>query len=259
MSPGGLPLAGLRVVVTRARHQAGGLEAAIQALGGEAPLLPLLDVVPPDDLQHLRRALDRIGSFDALVFTSVNAVEAVEPSLAGRRSDTLVAAVGEATASALAAAGVEDVAHPDPARSRAEGLLALLRGRLSPAAHVLLPQAADARSVLAEGLARAGYEVVAVTAYDKRLPGVAASRYRELFADHPYGWVTFTSPRIVRHFRQLAGVEWAHRKGELRAASIGPVTSSALRAAGVEPAAEAVAPGEPELVEAIVEAVGGGA
>jgi uroporphyrinogen-III synthase len=54
------------------------------------------------------------------------------------------------------------------------------------------PQAADARPLLATGLAAAGAEAVVVVAYDKRLPDAA------LFAGTPLGWVTFTSPRIVR-------------------------------------------------------------
>ena len=78
---------------------------------------------------------------------------------------------------------------------------------------------------------------------------------RELFGGRSIGWVTFTSPRIARHFRRLAGEGWEDRREELRAASIGPVTSAALRKLGVEPAAQATTPSETELVASIVAAV----
>ena len=252
-----LPLAGVRVVVTRAAHQSEGLQAAIRDRGGDAPLLPLLAVNPPRDPGPLHRGLETIDRFDALVLTSKNAVDAVLEALPRLRPGTLVAAVGQTTAETLEAAGVPEVVRPGPGDSRAEGLVELLEGRLPPGATVLLPLAADARPVLERGLEAAGYRPLRVTAYEKRLPEEAPELYRELFADAPWGWVTFTSPRVARHFRELAGSDWESRRHELRAASIGPVTSKALHALGVEPAAEAAAPGELELVEAIVRAVAG--
>jgi uroporphyrinogen-III synthase len=97
---------------------------------------------------------------------------------------------------------------------------------------------------------------VAVVAYDKRLPPEAPRRAAELFATPPLGWVTFTSPRIVRHFAELFGTDWERRRGELRAASIGPVTSAELRRLGVEPAAEARQPSDEELVAAVARVEG---
>ena len=79
-------------------------------------------------------------------------------------------------------------------------------------------------------------------------------RAAELFATPPLGWVTFTSPRIVRHFAELFGTDWERRRGELRAASIGPVTSAELRRLGVEPAAEARRPSDEEMVAAVARA-----
>jgi uroporphyrinogen-III synthase len=91
--------------------------------------------------------------------------------------------------------------------------------------------------------------------YDKRLPEEAPARAAELFSAAPIGWVTFTSPRIVRHFTELFGDGWNLRRTELRAASIGPVTSAELRHWGVEPAAEARRPEDEEMVAAVVRAV----
>ena len=186
--------------------------------------------------------------YDWVVFTSANAVEAFLP-LAGPFPPALrVAAVGAATAGALRARGIEP--HLMPEREEAAGLVESLAARIG-GRRVLLPQAADARPALREGLTAAGAEAVAVVAYDKRLPLDAPARAAALFGAAPIGWVTFTSPRIVRHFVALFGADWERRRGELRAASIGPVTSAELRRRGVEPAAEAERPLDEALVAAV--------
>ena len=160
--------------------------------------------------------------------------------------------MGPATAEALRAFGVEP--HLTARKAEAEGLVADLAPQVT-GKRVLLPQASDARPALLSGLREAGAEAVTVVAYDKRLPPDAPARAAELFATPPLGWVTFTSPRIVRHFVELLGADWDRRKGELRAISIGPVTSAELRRYGIEPAAEAAGPGEEEMVGAVIAAI----
>jgi uroporphyrinogen-III synthase len=247
-----LPLAGVRVVVTRAAHQSEGLAAAFTAAGAEVETLPLLEVVPPADPRPLERAAAELALYDWLVFTSTNAVEAFLPLTGGALPPRLrIAVVGAATAEALRAFEVEPHLEAPAGRSDAKGLLALLAPRIGRRERVLLPQAADARPTLVEGLAAAGAEPVAVVAYDKRLPPEAAERARILFSSSPIGWVTFTSPRIVRHFVDLFGGDWGRRRAELLAASIGRVTSAELRRQGVEPAAEAATPSDQALVAAV--------
>jgi uroporphyrinogen-III synthase len=292
-----LPLAGVRVVVTRAERQAAGLAAALAAAGAEVELLPLLEVAPPADPAPLARAAAELRLYDWVVFTSANAVHALlgalgggaggagraagaaiargpggaagaggpapegaissRPAGAGAASVVLpprlrVAAVGAVTAAALRGAGVEPAVVAAAGEQSAAGLLAILLRHLDCGQRVLLPQAADALPTLRDGLLAAGIAAVAVVAYDKRLPPAAPRRAAELFGGgRPLGWVTFTSPSVVRHFAGLFGEEWQHRRGKLRAASIGPVTTAELRRKGVEPAAEAASPGDHELVAAV--------
>jgi uroporphyrinogen-III synthase len=197
-------------------------------------------------------AAAEIHRFGWLVFTSTNAVDALWPLLPELPSGLQIAAVGRATAAALRERGTSaTLTGTDDASSLLAGLLP----RLSRGDAVLLPQAADARSTLHRNLEAAGATVTAVAAYDKALPPEAPERARELFAAHPLGWVTFTSPRIGRHFASLFGDDWQRRRGELRAASIGRVTSAELRALGVEPAAQAATPSNEELVAAVVRAL----
>jgi uroporphyrinogen-III synthase len=245
---------GLRVVVTRSEHQSDRLAAAFAAAGARVELLPLLEVVPPADPRPLERAATELALYDWLVFTSANAVEAFLPLTGGAIPDRVrVAVVGPATAEALRSFEVEP--HLEARQADAEGLVAELAPFVARRRRVLLPQASDARPTLADGLAAAGAEPVTIVAYDKHLPPEAPARAAELFATEPLGWVTFTSPRIVRHFAGLFGDDWERRRGELRAVSIGPVTSAELRRLGVEPAAEAARPGDEEMVAAVVTAL----
>jgi uroporphyrinogen-III synthase len=297
-----LPLAGIRVVVTRAEHQAAGLAAALGAAGAAVAHLPLLEVTPPADPAPLARARATLPLYDWVVLTSANAVAALLPAGSpaqgdGRpapapgdsqpalpredgqpapapgddqpalpRGDGLpaprgalpprlrIAAVGAATAAALRGQGIEPTLVAAGEEQSAGGLLAALLARLSCGQRVLLPQAADALPTLRDGLLAAGVAAVAVPAYDKRRPADAAARADGLFTGHPIGWVTFTSPSIVRAFSGLFAATWEDRRGELRAASIGAVTSVELRRQGVEPAAVAAEPGDQALAAAIIAA-----
>lgn len=244
-------LNGQRVVVTRASHQAAGLCAAFAAAGAEVVALPLIELTPPDDPGALARAARDVSGQDWLVFTSSNAVDAFLPWVREVAALPRCAVVGPATATALRRFAVEPALEAE--RSRAEGLVDALKPHLRPGTRVLLPQAEDARPALAAGLRAIGAEVAAVTAYGKRLPADAADAGRRIF-EHDVGWVTCTSPRIVRHLAGIFGDDWNRRRGELRAISIGSVTSAELWRLGVEPAAEARTPSDQALVEAVARA-----
>jgi len=248
-----------RVVVTRPTHQAQGLMRAFAAAGFETVLLPLLEVTAPQDPAPLDAAAAELDRFDAVVFTSANAVAPfVERLRTPLPEDLLVAVIGPATAKAVRKAGLP--LHREAERAEAEGLVELLGGELQ-GRRVLVPQAADARATLEEGLTAAGAEVTAVVAYDKRLPPGAREQARELFGDRPgkspLGWVTFTSPRIVRHFVELIdGLGgWARRCVELQAVAIGPVTTRELERQGVAVIAEAERPANEEMVRAVLRAL----
>ncbi len=246
------PLAGVRVVVTRAEHQAERLARSFAAAGAKVERLPLLAILPPHDSRPLERAAAELPLYDWAVFTSANAVEALMQFAGGRLPPRLrAAAVGSATADALRAWEIEPAVV---ASSDSASLVDALAPHVGRRRRVLVPQAADARPTLADGLAEAGAEVAVVVAYDKGLPHEAPARAAAIFGQGPLGWVSFSSPRIARHFAGLFGASWAARRATLRAASIGGVTSAELRSLGVEPAAEAAAPGDEEIVAAVVRA-----
>ena len=252
------PLAGRRVVVTRAEHQAEELVDFLTAAGATVERLPLLALLLPEDPAPLTAAARDLARYRWVVFTSANAVRALFGAMEDRwPAGVSAAAIGDATDAALCADGVwPDVVAED---SNAEGLLAELVPRLrhQPGERILLPQAADARPTLAEGLRAAGHDVDTVIAYRKTVPPDARERAATIFGDGPLGWVTFTSPSIARSFAGLFEPRWSERRRTLRAASIGPVTSEALRTLGVPPAAEASKASDEAMVAAIVAHLGG--
>ncbi|HXU32363.1 MAG TPA: uroporphyrinogen-III synthase [Thermoanaerobaculia bacterium] len=249
------PLAGLRVVVTRAEAQATELARLLSEAGAFVAALPLIEVIPPADPRPLLRAASELPLYDWAVFTSANGaralLDAAEESLPARLA---IAVVGNATAAVLREAGFEP--RLIATKGNAEALLADLAPHVAHA-RVLLPQAADARPMLARGLEAAGADLSIVIAYDKRLPPDAPTRAATLFSSGPLGWVTFTSGGIARRFADLFGRDWPERRRDLLGASVGPVTSADLRALGVEPAVEAAQPTDEALVAGIVARVNG--
>lgn len=234
------PLFGRRVVVTRSREQASGLRRRLEDLGAEVLEVPAIAVEPIGDVDLVAP----LARADWVAFTSPNAVAAVTSRLRDARAfgggpSTRIAAVGPGTAAALAAFGV--VADLVPARNLAEGLVEELP---DGPGRVYLPQAADARPVLADGLRAKGWTVDVVSAY-RTVPAPLDARTRSLAAAADA--ITFTSSSTVTNFVAAAGADAVPPV----VVSIGPVTSATARDAGVAVTAEA----DPHTIEGLVAAV----
>lgn len=222
-SPG--PLAGRRIVITRARVQAQDLADRLVALGAEVVQAPVIRVEPLADLEPLRRALTRIATYDWIVFTSQNAVEIACPDAAAL-AGTSVAAIGPATADALARRGVPVTLVPE--RHVAEGLVAALAARGIAGRRVLVPAAELTRPVLAAGLEAAGAVVDLIPVYRTVADGGDGSALGGALTAGQVDAVTFTSSSTVEHFVQLVGRD-AASCGRFVAAVIGPVTAQTAR------------------------------
>ena len=261
---GPFPLAGVRVVVTRAKAQAAEMVARLEGLGAEAIVVPTIAIAPPEDPGPLDAACNRIGTFDWVVFTSVNAVTRVVHRLAARGirdlQGTRLCAVGAATAEALAGHGLRVDLVPD--EYRAEGVIRALRERGGLAgSRVLLPRGNLARDLLPSALGKAGADVTAVTAYrtvpadlDREGPDI-----RRMLRERQVDVVTFTSGSSVRNFARAIGErEAADLLRRVDVACIGPVTAEAAARLDI---ATAIMPAEstvPAMLEAIVERLGDG-
>lgn len=205
------PLAGRRIVVTRARAQAGGLAARIEELGGEVIKFPTIEIQPPESFAALDAAIARIAEYDWLIFTSVNGVEQFlarfdrsGKSLAkiqGKR----VAAIGPPTAERLKAAGIGSCLVPE--QFQAEGVLDALKPEELRGKRVLIPRAAKAREILPETLRQWGAVVDVVEAYRTAMPAPDVSILSTLLQERKVDMVTFTSSSTVWNFVKLFGGE----------------------------------------------------
>jgi uroporphyrinogen-III synthase len=252
----GRALQGRRIVVTRARDQAGELVRALEAHGAEVVLAPVIRVEPLADLGALRAALAGLSAYRWVVFTSQNAVQIVFDRLVAWGltprvfAATPVAAIGTATAEGLRLRGVSPALVPEEfvGEALAEALAARedLRG-----ARVLIPSAEDGREALAAGLRAHGADVAVVPVYRTV---TAAGDLRGLAAELAAGRidaVTFTSSSTVRSFVELVGSA-ARSGGGFVAATIGPVTAGTARELGLGDVIEAEPHTVPGLVAALV-------
>jgi uroporphyrinogen-III synthase len=249
------PLSGVRVLVGRARHQASALSSELRTLGATVIEIPFIEIRKPRSFKLLDSALRNLGSYDWLILTSVNGVEAMWERLTRLRLARTnlrrlhIAAIGPATKKAIEQHGGEvDVV---PKEYVAESVVRSLRRRVK-GKRVLLVRAKIARDIIPRELRKAGAHVDVVEAYETTVPNSSRPRLRRLLGNRrrtPHV-VTFTSSSTVRNFVSLMGSSKESIEN-LRFASIGPVTSSTLRELGLRVDVEAKEFTIPGLVEAI--------
>ena len=241
------PLLGRRVVVTRTAEQAGELSGRLAEAGAEVVEVPTLAITDPGDRSAgLAAAARRLARFDWVVLTSANAVERLFSHLHDARDlgPARVAAVGPATAGALARHGVR--ANLVARRSSGAGLADEIP---EPPGRVLVARAEVADAALPEKLLARGFEVEEVAAYRTvplPVPALLLERARDADA------VTFASGSAVDAYLAAGARVQPHQ----RVVCIGPVTAEAARRAGLEVAAVAERADLDALVDAVITAVG---
>jgi uroporphyrinogen-III synthase len=246
-----------RILITRTRRQASDLAAQLEALGATPILIPTIEIVPPASFAALDAALICLRTYDWLVFTSPNAVEAFHrraqtriPPLHLTQLPRHIAAIGPATLSAANAIGLTvDLVPPQYiAESLAQALLPEARGK-----SFLLVRAAEARDILPQALTAAGATVTIAEAYRNQLPPDSIPALQHLFAtpaSYPDA-ITFTSASTARNLCALLEAANLILPPNITLASIGPITSQALRELGHEPTVEAAEPTIPALIQSL--------
>jgi uroporphyrinogen-III synthase len=247
------PLTNKRILITRTRHQASELATQLEALGAIPITIPTIEIVPPTSFAALDAALTCLRTYDWLVFTSPNAVEAFH-----RRAQFLhltqlpkkIAVIGPATLSAANAIGLTvDLIPPKYiAESLAESLLREASGK-----SVLLVRAAEARDHLPDTLSAAGATVTIAEAYRNQNPTESIPALQQLFnsPSHYPDAITFTSASTARNLSNLLEAANLTLPPNLVLASIGPITSETLRDIGHPPTIEAAESTIPALVQAL--------
>lgn len=215
------PLYGQRIALTREPSQAVRLQQRLQDLGAEVILCPVLHFVDPDDPGPLLSALERLESYDWVLFTSPNGVRTFFEALAAhgdarRLGGAKIGVIGPGTAAALEGRGL----RPDliPSRSVAEGLLEALAAHAMEGKRVLIPRAQEAREILPEELRRRGANVDVVPCYKTVMPE-PPPQIAEIDR------VILMSSSAARHFRQLC-------PADPECICIGPITAETARELG---------------------------
>ena len=216
-----LPLAGRRIVVTR--PEARPLAEALEGLGAEVSIVPLIEIRPVEDSRALDAAVADIATYDWVVFTSVNGVTAVGERL-GETGETRVAAVGPVTADAVRELGVE----PAFVAARASEDIAAGLGSIE-GARVLLPQADIADPWLADELRESGATVDVVVAYRTTQVEPALWGMLPLRIAHA---IVLASGSAVRSLAAIAGSLDGLGDSTVLAC-IGPKTAAVARQAGL--------------------------
>jgi uroporphyrinogen III methyltransferase / synthase len=252
------PLAGKRIVVTRARAQARALAKQIEELGGEVIEFPTIEIQPPENFSAFDAAVAKIESYDWLMFTSVNAIAPFLSRLqhGGKTVKMLehldVGAIGPETAKELAANGISCCLVPQ--RYQAEGILDEVTPDLMRGKRVLIPRAAEAREVLPDTLRKWGAAVDVVVAYRTAVPVVDVEPLAKRIRRREVQVITFTSSSTVKNFVRLFNRKnLAEIVNGSAIACIGPVTAYTVEQLGGHAAIVATEFTIPGLVSAIVD------
>jgi uroporphyrinogen-III synthase len=233
------PLAGTRILVGRARHQAGSLSRSLRSLGASVIEIPFIEIRRPHSYQPLDGVLKNIKNYHWLILTSANGVEAMWDRVRKLRitrrhfKHLQIAAIGPATKAAIVKHGLKVKMVPEEyvAESVVKGLRDQVKGK-----RVALIRAKIARDVIPEELRAAGAEVDVIEAYETVVPEKSRGPLRALMksASRRPHIVTFTSSSTAKNFADLLGKSKPGSSNgtflkNVQIASIGPVTSATLR------------------------------
>jgi uroporphyrinogen III methyltransferase/synthase len=245
------PLFGKTILVTRAREQASALTALLEDAGAHVIESPLIAIDPFPLEKKGRGFLKNLSTYDGLLVTSANGAKILAGHLKGRACPPLYA-VGEKTAAALRAEGLS--VYRTAENFQSEGLVKVLGGHLR-GKRFLLARAREGRDVLPVALSRRGARVDLWPLYETRPLALTAEAKKSLLLGD-VDLVTFTSSSTVEAFmKNLTPRERRRFFPKTLAASIGPITSQALRAQGVRPVQATGAATVEDLARAVIRAL----
>jgi len=255
----GQPLTGRRVVITRAREQAGELRAALAALGATVLELPLIEIIPAVDAEIGDEAFAGLSSYEWLVFTSPNGVRFFFAEFFRRFRDiralggARLAVVGPGTAKELAALHLDvDVM---PQQQVGEALVeAMCAFESMDNLKILVVTGDRNRDAVVAGLEAARAIVDQLPVYSTVATDLSGDAVAADFRQHGADAILFASGSAVESFLKQAPL-LVLRPGATRplTGSLGPVTTEAMRKAGLPVDFEAAAASMEGLVRALVQ------
>ena len=229
------PLFGKKILITRPKGEDTRFSQILEEYGASCAELPAIAIKPLSDYSQLDAAIKDISGFQWLIFSSRNGVRFFKQRLdcLNQNPETLkkikIAAIGPRTTSALENLGLRVLLQPD--KFCQEGLLKSFGKLKLKSQNILIINALEARDVLAKGLEKMGAKVTVAPAYQTVARAQEHKSTRKILKDTDI--ITFTSSLAVKNF--LAGFNKHSLKARFKntlIASIGPITSRAIRTAG---------------------------
>lgn len=253
------PLFGKTIVVTRSREQASEFADKLCEYGARVIEFPTIEIAKPDTIQPLDAAINSIQSYDWLVFTSINGVDAFFQRLFELGKDIRdlkglkVCAIGPATEDGIKKYYLRVNCRPPKfvAESVVEELkkVTTIKGE-----RFLLPRADIARSFLPDELQKLGGKVTDLVAYKTIMAQPRNMNLVDKLRNGEVDIVTFTSSSTVRNFVEIIGKEnLLALNSHVQYASIGPITTQTAEEMGLHIAIKADEYTIPGLVSAILE------
>ncbi len=249
------PLNGCGVLVTRAAEQADDLVQELRDLGAEVYSQPVIEIVPPAQLDSLHSAIRLLaaGEFAGLTFSSSNGVDGLLTQVSALGYDARIfagmqlAAVGAHTATQLTRYGLK--ADIVPEHFSAAGLLETLPQELA-GQHWLVTATNRSRDTLQSGLVARGAAVTEVVCYETRQVQELKPGVRSALIGGRIQWVTVTSVAVADSAHRLL-LEFLP---QLNPVSLSQAVTQHLVAINWPPAAQASQHSTASLVEALLAA-----
>ena len=254
-----LPLAGWRIIVSRAKKQASVLAEGLRAQGASVLEIPFIEIRPPRSSKMMDDALRLISEYEWLILTSVNGVEALFAEMRelaiprSKLAHLRFAAIGPATRAAIERQGF--TVEVTPKQYIAEAVVEALADQVG-GKRVLLWRAKVARDVIPRELRKLGAHLDVVEAYQTVAPKSSRDQLRGALrsSEERPDAITFTSSSTVRNYVGLLAIRSGKSKllsGVLNI-SIGPITSATLREYDLNVDVQAEQYTIPGLIEALV-------
>ena len=252
------PLFGKGVLVTRPQAQAPALSNLLAEQGAEPIECPTLEICPPDSWGSVDEAIQELSSYDWVIFTSVNGVQAFMQRLwfhekdARSLTNAKVCCIGPRTEEEANRWGLR--ADLVPKEFQAEGILEALSTLGIEGQRILIPRAKVAREILPKQLKAMGADVRVVHGYQAIPPGTHREPISDRFRNQDIQYLTFTSSSTVKNFCQLfADRQEMHELTQYATvACIGPITAKTVKDEGLSVDIVAEENTVPALVNAIV-------
>lgn len=260
------PMFGHRILVTRENVE--GFEP-LEELGAEIIEFPTIEIVPPKSYDELDESIDKIKTYDWLIFTSRNGVKYFFKRFFEKDRDIRdlsgikICAIGTNTAKEVKKYGLKVDLVPD--EFRAEGLIEtfikigskqttpphppLSKGGIEGGAsselqtrnsellkgmRFLLPRAEKAREIFPDQVRELGGEIDVPVAYRTIKPEIRGKRLRRFLKEGRISIATFTSAATFNNFKEIMGNDAEELLKGVVIAVIGPVTAKAVENAGLK-------------------------